>query len=77
MRFRCPSFIEYVRVVESCKDIINAVNPPIVIVDSALSAACEACWSLNKRYVINCPMAPLDVARGYQPTWKSLFYYPL
>jgi len=70
-------FIEYVRVVESCEDVINAVNPGIVIVDSHFSAACEACWSLNKRYIINCPMAPLNIARDAQPIWKTLFYYPV
>ena len=72
-----PPFIEYVKVVESCKEIINAVNPPIAVVDSAFNAACEACWSLNKRYITSCPTAPLDVARECQPTWKVLFYYPL
>ena len=70
-------FLEYVRVVDSCKDIINAVNPDIVVVDSFFNAACEACWSMNKKYIINCPMAPLDVARVSQPIWKSLFYYSL
>ena len=52
-------------------------DPGIVIVDSLFNAACEACWSLNKRYIINCPMAPLDVARGSQPILKILFHYPV
>lgn len=72
-----PSLIEYVKVVESCKEIINAVNPPLVIVDSAFNPGCEACWSLNKRYITSSPTAPLDVARECQPIWKLLFYYPL
>ena len=71
------SVLEYVRVVDSCKDIIDAVNPGIILVDSSFTAACEACWSLNKRYIISCPMAPLDVARDLQPIWKLLFYYPV
>lgn len=70
-------FVEYVRVVESCKEIIKTVDPSITVVDSALGAACEACWSLNKRYITNCPMSTLDVVRENQPIWKQLFYYPL
>jgi len=69
-------FLEYIRVVDSCKDIINAVNPGIVVVDSSFNAACDACWSLDKRYIISCPMAPLDVDRSFQPIWKVLFHYP-
>ena len=69
--------LEYARVVDSCKNIIGAVNPGIILVDSPFSAACEACWSLNKNYIISCPMAPLDVARDLQPIWKVLFYYPV
>lgn len=73
-----PTFtLEYVRVVESCKTIIETVNPPIVVVDSVFNPACEACWSLNKRYITSSPTAPLDVARDCQPTWKRWFYYPL
>jgi len=72
-----PASSEYARVVNSCKDIINTVDAGIIIVDSFFNAACEACWSLNKRYIVNCPMAPLDVARGLQPIWKSLLYYPV
>jgi hypothetical protein len=68
---------EYVGVVDGCKDVINAVDPSIVIIDSFFNAAIEACWSLEKRYIVSCPMAPLDVARYSQPIWKILFYYPL
>ena len=70
-------FLEYVRVVDSCKDIINTVNPGIVVLDSFLAAACDACLSLNKRYIVSCPVAPLDVARDSQPMWKLLFHYPV
>lgn len=69
--------LEYVRVVDGCKDIIDAIDPGIVVVDSFFNAACEACWCLNKRYIVNCPMTPLDVARFLQPIWKVLFYYPV
>ena len=70
-------FVEYVRLVESCKDIINAVNPGIVVVEAFFSAAVDACLSLNRRYIVNSPMALLDVARSLQPMWKTFFYYPL
>ena len=70
-------FLEYVRLVESCKDIINVVNPGIVVVDSFFSAAVDACLFLNRRYIVSSPVAPLDVARFLQPMWKTFFYYPL
>ena len=63
--------------VDGCKDIINAVNPDIVVVGASFGAAFDACLSLNRRYIVSCPMAPLDVARNLQPMWKTLFYYPL
>jgi len=49
----------------------------LIVVDAFFNAACEACWSLNEKYIISCPMAPLDVARNLQPKWKLLFYYPV
>ena len=68
---------EYVRVVDGCKDIVNTVDPDIVVVDSVFNAGLEACLTLNKRYIVSSPMAPLDVARDLQPIWKLLFYYPV
>ena len=63
--------------VDSCKDIINAVNPGIIVVDAFFSAAFDACFSLNKRYIVSYPTAPLDVVRFFQPMWETFFYYPL
>ena len=83
IQIECPSltemgsfFLEYVRMVDSCKDIISVVDPGIIIVDMFFSAAFDACLSLNRRYIVNCPMASLDVAKYLQPMWKVFFYYP-
>ena len=65
------------RIYYSTKKVIEELKPTLVVIDSLLSAAFEACYSSNQRFVMNSPNTPLDVTRLHQPWLKGLWYYPL
>jgi hypothetical protein len=67
----------YMRICDSIKELIEELNPDVVVVDNLLNAGIDACLSLNQKFVINSPNALLDVVKLHQPRWKSFFYYPL
>ena len=61
----------------STKKVIEELKPDIVVVDSLLNAAFEACFVLNQKFVMSSPNTPLDISRFHQPWLKGLWYYPL
>ena len=74
---RCLSGLAYMRLYDSIKRIIEELNPGIVVVDTLFNAGIDACYSLDRRFVVNCPTTPMDVARPHQPWLKGLWYYPM
>ncbi|KAF9783703.1 hypothetical protein BJ322DRAFT_1196570 [Thelephora terrestris] len=49
---------------KSCKNIINAVDPNIVVVDSFFGAGCEACWSLSKSAALHLVLRASGIGSG-------------
>jgi len=52
------------------------LNPATVVIDSLLNAGFDACYSLNRKFVLNSPNIPTDVVRMQQPWLKGFWYYP-
>ena len=64
------------RIYESFKKVIEELNPGVIIVDPMLNPGIDACYSLNREFVISSPNTPLDLARAHQPWLKGFWYYP-
>ena len=67
----------YVRICESIKKIIEGINPDIIVVDSLFNAGFDACYSLNRSFVMNSPNTPTDIERFQLPWLKGFWYYPV
>lgn len=67
----------YMRICDSIKKIITGLNPDVVVVDFFLNAGFDACYSLNREFVLSSPNTILDVARGQQPWMGWLWRYPM
>jgi len=64
------------RIYGSIVQFIEELDPATVVVDSLLSPGIDACYSLKRRFVLNSPNTPMDLARLHQPWLKGLWYYP-
>ena len=69
--------LAYVRICESIKKIIQGINPDIIVIDSLFNAGFDACYSLNRRFVMNSPNTPTDIERFQLPWLKGFWYYPV
>ena len=65
------------RICDSIKNIITGLDPDVVVVDFLLNAGFDACYSLNREFVLSSPNTILDVARGQQPWMKGFWKYPM
>lgn len=63
------------RICDSIKKMIEEINPSIVVVDSLLYPGLDACYSLNRKFVMSSPNAPICLARGHQPWLEGFWYY--
>ena len=70
------SYSEYVRIYESCKKVIEEIQPDVIVLDGIFNPGLDACFVLDKKFVLNSPNTPLDVTRFVQPWLKGLWYYP-
>jgi len=66
----------YMRIYNGIAKLIEELNPATVVVDSLLNPGIDACYFLKRRFVLNCPNTPMDLARLQQPWLKGLWYYP-
>jgi len=64
------------RIYGSIVRFIEELDPATVVVDSLLSPGIDACYSSKRRFVLNSPNTPMDLARLQQPRLKCLWYYP-
>lgn len=65
------------RIYDSIKTIITGLNPDVVVVDFLLNAGFDACYSLNREFVLSSPNTILDLTRNEQPWLKGLWKYPM
>ena len=64
------------RIYKSIKKVIQELNPGVVVIDLLLNAGIDACYSLNREFVVSSPNNPLDLSRDRQPWLKGFWYYP-
>ena len=65
------------RIYDSIVKLIKELNPSILVIDSLLNAGLDACYSLNRKFVVNSPNSPIDIVRKDQPWLKGFWYYPM
>ena len=71
------SKLEYMRIYEGCKKVIEEIRPDLVILDAIFNPGLDACFMLNQKFVLNTPNTPMDVTRVLQPWLKGFWYYPV
>lgn len=65
------------RIYNSIVKVIEKLNPSIVVVDDYFNPGFDACYSMNRKFVMSSPNTPLDVSRAQQPWFKGFWYYPM
>lgn len=64
------------RIYESCKKVIEEIQPDLAVVDAIFNPGFDACLMLDQKFVLSSPNAPLDTTRALQPWLKAFWYYP-
>lgn len=67
---------EYMIVYSSCVEIIENVNPDILVVDPLFSHGVDACQTLSRKFIILSPNTFKDHAIREQPNGAALWKYP-
>ena len=67
----------YMQIYHSIRRVIEELDPSLVVVDMLLNAGFDACYSLNREFVMSSPNNALDIARKDQPWLKGFWRYPL
>ncbi|XMA17233.1 hypothetical protein WAI453_010024 [Rhynchosporium graminicola] len=67
---------EYMSSYQRCLDIINSVDPNIIVVDPLMSQGLEACNTLSRKRVVLSPNTFLELLRKEQPIYSQLFKIP-
>jgi len=65
------------RICDSIRKMIEEINPGIVVVDILLNAGLDACYSLNRKFVMSSPNTLTDIAKSHLPWLKGHWYYPV
>ena len=68
--------LAYIRLYERIKKLIEDLNPDVVVVDFLMNPGLDACYSLNREFVVSSPNTPIDIARKDQPWLQGFWYYP-
>jgi len=64
------------RIYESCKKVIEEIQPDLVVLDLAFNPGVDACLTLDQKFVLSSPNTLLDVTRSCQPWLKGFWHYP-
>ncbi|TVY46445.1 Glycosyltransferase sdnJ [Lachnellula occidentalis] len=68
---------EYMLGYESCRHILQAVHPDIIVADPLFSQGLDACLKLSRKYVVLSPNTFQDILRKRQPLSRLQFFlYP-
>jgi hypothetical protein len=67
---------EYVETCRSCCDLLETVNPTLVVVDPVLNQALDACRMLKRDYVILAPSSFKEIAGALQPNMAMFWKFP-
>jgi hypothetical protein len=67
---------EYIQCVDNCVEIIESVNPEVIVAEIAFSQAREACNSMSREYMVLSPNAALEYFSASQPWLASFWKYP-
>ena len=63
---------EYIQCVDHCVEVIESVNPDVVVADIAFSHARKTCSSISRQYMVLSPKAALEYFSVSQP-WLAMF----
>ena len=67
----------YMRICDSIKRVIEGLDPGIVVVDILLNPGFDACYSLNRKFVMSSPNTLLDVARNAPTVVERVLVLPI
>lgn len=67
---------DYMEQERSARDIINKVQPAVIIAEQGLSQAIDACYELRRPFVILSPNSFKDFEQRFQPRLGMLWKYP-
>jgi hypothetical protein len=73
LRYESPEYVETCR---SCCDMLEAVNPTLVVVDMVLNQAVDACRLLERDYVVLAPCSFKEMAGALQPKMAMFWKFP-
>ncbi|KAJ6114545.1 hypothetical protein N7486_000323 [Penicillium sp. IBT 16267x] len=71
------TFSEYGKAYQSCVDILNELNPAVVVVDPILHVGLNACQNVGSRVAVLWPVPLKDVVILNQPNAEYLWKYPM
>ena len=73
----CWTGPEYIDIYESCKKLINHIDPAIVVIDPLFPQGKDACTSLMRKYLILAPVSLKEIVMAVQPRLKRFWKYPM
>jgi hypothetical protein len=67
----------YRQICDSIKGVIEELDPGVIVVDMLMTPGFDACYALNREFVMSTPNTLGDVAKQDQPWLKGYWHYPL
>ncbi|PPQ64809.1 hypothetical protein CVT26_002641 [Gymnopilus dilepis] len=67
---------EFEETIQSCKKVLLALKPDVILMDMVFHQAIEACKSVGAKYIVNTCMPPLGMTLDSQPNGRAFWYYP-
>ena len=67
---------EYLAAIEGCKEIIAAIKPNVVVVDTMFYSALDACKLVNQKCIVMSPVGIMEAAVTVQPYLAAFWKYP-
>jgi hypothetical protein len=68
---------EYLAAIESCKEIIAATKPNVVLVDIIFYSVLDACKLVDQKYMVMSPVGIKEAAVSVQPYLAAFWKYPM
>ncbi|KAG8214161.1 hypothetical protein J3R82DRAFT_10936 [Butyriboletus roseoflavus] len=68
---------EFVAAVESCKEIITAIKPNVVVIDNMFHIAQDACKLADQKFINISPNSTKDIVVMMQPYLAGFWKYPV
>ena len=73
----CWNSREYMDIYESCKELINDLNPTAIVIDPLFPQGIDACTSLRRKYLVLTPVTLKEIVIAVQPRLEHFWKYPM